>query len=74
MGRPQRFIPENKDGVLVEITSRVIGARAMLLPTPDPRRFNEVVVGVMSRDLEVSPVRRCLPTAGWTPDPHRRVG
>ncbi len=47
MGRPARFIPENKDGVLVEVTSRVIGARALLVPSPEPRRFNEIVVGVM---------------------------
>ncbi|MCP3997705.1 MAG: hypothetical protein GY722_21990, partial [bacterium] len=59
MGRPARFIPENKDGVLVEVTSRVIGARALLVPAPNPRRFNEVVVGVMGRALEVSPLEVC---------------
>ncbi len=59
MGRPARYIPENKNGVLVEVTSRVIGARALLTPGPDPRRFNEVVVGVMGRALEVSPLEVC---------------
>ena len=59
MPRPARFIPENKDGVLVEITSRTIGARALLLPTPNPRRFNEIVVGVIGRALEVSPLDLC---------------
>lgn len=63
MGRPARFIPENKNGVLVEVTGRVIGARALLVPAPDPRRFNEVVVGVMGRALEVSPLELC--SAVW---------
>ncbi len=56
MGRPQRYIPENRDGVLVEVTVRTIGARALLVPAPNPRTFNEVVVGVIGRGLEVSPV------------------
>ncbi len=34
MGRPARFIPENADSVLVEITCRTIGARALLVPSP----------------------------------------
>ncbi|MCP3958457.1 MAG: hypothetical protein GY719_11440 [bacterium] len=59
MGRPARFIPENKDGVLVEITVRAIGARALLTPGPNPQRFNEVVVGVMGRALENSPLELC---------------
>ncbi len=59
MGRPARFIPENKNGVLVEVTCRTIGGRALLVPSPDPRRFNEVVVGVMGRALEVSPLELC---------------
>ena len=63
MGRPARFIPENKNGVLVEITCRTIGARALLVPSPDPLRFNEVVVGVMGRALEVSPLELC--SAVW---------
>ncbi len=64
MGRPPRFIPENKDGVLVEVTGRVIGARSMLVPSPDPSRFNEIVVGVMGRALQVSPLELC--SAVWT--------
>ena len=64
MGRTARFIPENNDGVLVEITGRVIGARALLVPSPDPRRFNEIVVGVMGRALQVSPLELC--SAVWT--------
>ena len=64
MGRPARFIPENKTGVLVEVTCRTIGARALLVPSPDPRRFNEVVLGVMGRALEVSPLELC--SAVWT--------
>jgi hypothetical protein len=59
MGRRPRFLPENEDGVLVEITSRAIGARALLTPGPNPRRFNEVVLGVMGRALEVSPLELC---------------
>ncbi len=59
MGRPARFIPENKNGVLVEVTSRVIGARAMLVPSPNPQRFNEIVIGVIGRALEVSPLELC---------------
>ena len=54
MPRSQRFIPENKDGVLVEVTGRTIGARALLVPSPNPRRFNEVIIGVMGRALEVA--------------------
>ena len=63
MGRPARFLPENTDGVLVEVTCRTIGARALLVPSPDPRRFNEIVVGVMGRALEVSPLELC--SAVW---------
>ena len=59
MGRSPRFIPKNKDGVLVEITGRTLGARALLVPAPNPRRFNEIVVGVMGRALEVSPLDLC---------------
>ncbi len=54
MGRPQRFIPKNKDGVLVEISGRAIGACALLVPAPNPRRFNEMIVGGMGRALEVA--------------------
>ncbi len=63
MGRPARFIPENKNGVLVEVTCRTIGARALLVPSPDPRQFNEAVVGVLGRALEVSPLELC--SAVW---------
>ncbi len=56
MGRPQRYIPENRDGVLVEVTVRTIGARALLVPAPNPRTFNEVVVGVIRRALHLAPV------------------
>ncbi len=64
MGRPARFIPENKNGVLVEVTCRTIGARALLVPSPDPSRFNEVIVGVIGRALEVSPLELC--SMVWT--------
>jgi REP element-mobilizing transposase RayT len=59
MARKPRFLPENEHGVLVEITVRTIGARALLTPSPDPRTFNEVIVGVMGRALEVSPLELC---------------
>ena len=54
-----RHLPENKAGVLTEITGRTIGAQALLLPQPNPHRFNEIVVGVLGRALEVSPVELC---------------
>ena len=54
MGRRKRFIPENKDGVLVEITARTTGAKALLVPTRDPRPFNETILGVMGRAMEVA--------------------
>ena len=60
MGRLQRFIPENEDGILVEITCRTVGGQALLVPSPNPRLFNEVVVGVMGRALEVSPLEVCV--------------
>ena len=59
MGRPLRHIPENKNGVLLEVTGRVIGARALLLPTPNPKRFNERIVGLIGRAMDVSPVELC---------------
>ncbi len=59
MPRNPRFIPENDDGVLVEITCRTIGARALLVPTRDPRPFNEMIGGVLGRALEVSPLELC---------------
>ena len=59
VGRYERFIPGNKDGILVEITARTIGARALLVPAPNPRRFNEIVVGLLGRALEISPIELC---------------
>ena len=47
MGRPARYIPENKEGVLVEISCRAIGGRALLAPAPNPFRFNELVAGLL---------------------------
>ncbi len=58
MGRLPGFIPENDDRTLMEVTSRTIGAQSLLVPAPEPRRFNEIVVGVMGRALEVSPSTR----------------
>ncbi len=59
MGRPARYIPENKNGVLVEVSCRAIGGRALLSPGPNPFKFNEIVAGVMGRALEVSPLDLC---------------
>ncbi len=59
MGRPARYIPENKNGVLVEITCRCIGGRALLVPAPNPHKLNEIVAGVLGRALEVSPLDLC---------------
>ncbi len=54
MGRPLRSIPKNDHGVLVEVTTRTHGARALLVPTRDPRPFNETLLGVTGRALEVA--------------------
>ncbi len=59
MGRPARYIPENKNGILVEVTCRAIGGRALLTPGPNPFKFNELVAGVMGRALEISPLDLC---------------
>jgi hypothetical protein len=59
MGRFPGFIPENNKGVLVDIGNRVIGAKALLTPSPNPFEFNEIVVGVLGRALEVSPLELC---------------
>lgn len=59
MARRPTFLPENDAGVLVEVTCRTLGAQALLVPAPDPRRFNEIVVGVVGRALEVSPIELC---------------
>jgi hypothetical protein len=53
MRRPIRFIPENKTGVLVEVSSRTVNAWALLRPSPE---LTEVTVGVLGRALEVSPL------------------
>ena len=55
MGRPARYIPENKNGVLVEVTCRAIGGRALLTPGPNPFKFNDLVAGILGRGLEISP-------------------
>ena len=54
-----RHLPENKTGVLTEVTGRTIGGQALLLPRPNPQRFNEIIVGVLGRALAVSPVELC---------------
>ena len=54
-----RHLPENEAGVLIEVTGRTIGGQALLLPQPNPRRFNEIIVGVLGRALEVSPIELC---------------
>ncbi len=59
MGRLARFIPENKDGVLVEVTCRTIGGKALLTPGPNPFKLNELIAGVFGRTLEVSPLQIC---------------
>ncbi len=59
MGRPARYIPKNKNGVLVEVTCRAIGGRALLTPAPNPFKLNELVAGVIGRALEVSPLDLC---------------
>ena len=59
MGRPARYIPENKTGVLVEVSCRCIGGRALLTPGPNPFKFNEIVAGVIGRALEISPLDLC---------------
>ncbi|MCP4657277.1 MAG: hypothetical protein GY856_17850 [bacterium] len=52
MSKSPRFIPENKDGVLVELSSRTVNAWALLRPSED---LNDVTVGVLGRSLEISP-------------------
>ena len=53
MGRKRRFIPENEDGVLVEVSCRTIGGLALLRPS---RKLPEVTAGVLGRALEISPL------------------
>ncbi len=59
MGRHERSLPESSDGVLVEVTDRVIGARALLTPGSNPRVFNELIVGLIGRAMQYSPVDLC---------------
>ncbi len=59
MGRPARYIPENKNGVLVEVSCRCIGGKALLTPGPNPFKFNELVAGIIGRALEISPLDLC---------------
>ena len=56
MGHPLRFIPEDENGVLVEVSCRTIGAWALLRPT---RRCREITIGVIGRALEISPLGVC---------------
>jgi REP element-mobilizing transposase RayT len=56
MGRRLRFLPDNDDGVLVEVSCRTIRALALLRPS---RRMREITVGVLGRAREVSPVEVC---------------
>lgn len=51
--RKRRFVPENKEGVLVEVSCRTIGGLALLRPS---RKLPEVIAGVLGRALELSPL------------------
>ncbi len=53
MSRSPRFLPDNKDGVLVEVSSRTVNAWALLRPSAE---LSDVTVGVLGRSLEISPV------------------
>jgi len=53
MSRSPRFLPKNKDGVLVEVSSRTVNAWALLRPSAE---LSDVTVGVLGRSLEISPV------------------
>jgi len=53
MSRSPRFVPENKDGVLVEVSSRTVNAWALMRPSAE---LSDVTVGVLGRSLEISPV------------------
>ncbi len=59
MGRHKRSLPDSKDGILVEVSDRVIGARALLTPGRNPRAFNELVVGLIGRAMGYQPVELC---------------
>ncbi|MCP4573827.1 MAG: hypothetical protein GY838_15830, partial [bacterium] len=53
MSRSPRFLPKNKDGVLVEVSSRTVNAWALMRPCDE---LSDVTVGVLGRSLEISPV------------------
>ncbi len=53
MSRSPRFLPENKNGVLVEVSSRTVNAWAQMRPSAE---LSDVTVGVLGRSLEISPV------------------
>ncbi|MCP4662082.1 MAG: hypothetical protein GY856_42305, partial [bacterium] len=53
MSRSPRFLPKNKDGVLVEVSSRTVNAWALMRPCA---QLSDVTVGVLGRSLEISPV------------------
>ncbi len=53
MSRSPRFLPKNKDGVLVEVSSRTVNAWALLRPSAE---LSDITVGVLGRSLEISPV------------------
>jgi len=53
MSRSPRFLPKNKDGVLVEVSSRTVNAWALLRPSAE---LSDVTVGVLGRALEISPI------------------
>ncbi|MEM7356783.1 MAG: hypothetical protein AAF657_38560 [Acidobacteriota bacterium] len=59
MGRQPRSIPPTRRGILVELTGRTIGARALLVPSPNPKRFNELMVGLLGRAMDYSPIELC---------------
>jgi REP element-mobilizing transposase RayT len=52
--RKLRFIPEG--GALVEVTTRTLHGRYLMKPSP---QLNEIVVGVLAKAQEYSPVRVC---------------
>ncbi len=53
MGRKRRSLPDNDDGILVEVSCRTIGGLALLRPS---RKLPEITAGVIGRALEISPL------------------
>ena len=51
--RKRRSIPENDDGVLVEVSCRTVGGLPLMRPC---RKLSEITAGVIGRALEVSPL------------------